>query len=248
MKLNKCGFLLFLLLSFSLNSQTLKDNREKRKISISLGYNLFGGVGFFGAKVASLDYGITGNWKVGATIQYVDTIRFFNSVQTQLTCMSFAPCQEYTEFSPWTGKIFTNYFPFSGAFYLLAAVGKLPDFSKQTIFYGDALYSLEERNYENKVYDQAITYTISTAHNYYFNYGFGWRWDLDIGLLFGFDFGFAKEINRKRDIYFYADTRGLVDSSRIPTVRDIIFYQAFTSHSGADKGYGSINIYAGISF
>ena len=75
-----------------------------------------------------------------------------------------------------------------------------------------------------------------------------WGWDLINGLLFGFDFGLAKEINRRRDIYIYADSRGLIDNRNIPTQRDILFYQAITRSYGTDKGYGSINIYAGISF
>jgi hypothetical protein len=245
MKFNICYLILLILFSFALGSESLKENREKNKISVSLGYNFLRGSGGIESKEISLDYSLNGNLKVGTTLQYVDRVFYFNNVEYPL-CPSIS-CTRTSSLKPLTGKVFINYFPFSGAFHLVAAIGKLPDYSKKTIVSGQSPLSLEEPDYD-RVYDQAITYTVDTAHNYYANYGFGWRWDLINGLLFGFDFGLAKEINRRRDIYIYADSRGLIDNRNIPTQRDILFYQAITRSYGTDKGYGSINIYAGISF
>lgn len=247
MNLVYCLLILLSLFIFTLESQTLKENREKRKLSVSLGYNFLMGAGRIGAKAISLDYSITGNLKLGVTALYVDKTSFFNSVFTPISCIPFAPCMNYMNIRPWTGKIYINYFPFSGAFYLSAAIGRLPDFTRKTIFYGDAIYSLDNSSVD-RVYDQAITYTVSTANNYYINGSFGWRWDLDFGLLFGFDFGIAKEINKKRDVYVYSNSRGLIDRSRIPSLRDIVFYQAFTRPYNTDRNFVCINIYAGIAF
>lgn len=241
-------FYIFLILlslfTFAIESQTLKENREKRKLSVSLGYNFLGGTGSIGMKVVSLDYSVTGNFKLGATVQYVDRIFSFNSVGTPLSCTG--SCIEYSRISPLTGKVYASYFPFSGTFYLFAGIGRLPDFRRQTTFYGYTAFSLD--NSTNTVYDQSISYTVDTAKNYYANGGFGWRWNLDFGLIFGFDFGYAKEMNKKRDIYFYSDSRGLIERSRIPSLRDIVFYQALTRAYGPDTPYASLNIYAGTAF
>jgi hypothetical protein len=239
--------ILLSLFTFTLESQTLKENREKRKLSVSLGYNFLTGVGVNGSKAISLDYSITGNFKLGATIQYMDRARFLNNhLTTPLSCYSLT-CNEYQKLYPWTGKVYMNYFPFSGSFYLVAAIGKLPDISIETI------YTFNPNDINLLILSKprpAVSNTITTTNNYYANLGFGWRWDFDNGLLFGFDFGLAKEINRKRNLYFYGDARGLVEPNRAPGLNDILFLQNFTYNSSpaSNLAYASINLYAGIAF
>lgn len=233
--------------SFTLESQSLKENREKRKLSVSLGYNILASVVLNGAKTISLDYSITGNFKLGAAIQYVDRSRYSNArLVTPLDCNPLT-CNEYQKLNPWTGKVYVNYFPFSGSFYLVAAIGKLPDTSIETI------YTFNPNDINSLILSKpkpAVSNTITTTNNYYANIGFGWRWDFDNGLLFGFDFGLAREINKKRNLYFYGDARGLVEPNRAPGLNDILYLQSFTYNSSLASNLvsGSLNIYAGISY
>ena len=48
MKFNICYLILLILFSFALGSESLKENREKNKISVSLGYNFLRGSGAVG--------------------------------------------------------------------------------------------------------------------------------------------------------------------------------------------------------
>jgi hypothetical protein len=247
MKFISFFLILLSLFTFAIESQTLKENREKRKLSVSLGYNFLTGDGVNGSKAISLDYSITGNFKLGAAIQYVDRSRFLNArLVTPLACYPLT-CSEYQKLNPWTGKVYVNYFPFSGSFYLVAAIGKLPDTSIETV------YTFNPNDINSLILSKprpAVSNTITTNNNYYANLGFGWRWDFDNGLLLGFDFGLAKEINKKRNLYFYGDARGLVEPNRAPGLNDILYLQSFTYNSSLASNLvsGSLNIYAGISF
>ncbi|HMV43864.1 MAG TPA: hypothetical protein PKD50_15100, partial [Leptospiraceae bacterium] len=82
----------------------------------------------------------------------------------------------------------------------------------------------------------------------YANFSFGWRWDFDFGLLFGFDLGIAKELNPHRNFYVFSDEPGLIDKSRIPSLRDLAYYQMVSYPTGIHQSFLSFNIFSGISF